>query len=705
MMKVWMLVLSLCSFTAMASEFNHIKLNPQFEQYLTHPKMKSPLGAKSFAKSADAADEDINFKVRSALLGSSGVQTKSNFTSPFPTDGEESPLYEEIRAQLEASHQQIGLAEVANLDFLNRQFNLGTENFSGFSWQKPFGVAGVLIDRQVRHNILTGDNWVVEDKFTINIEATTFLEKLNEAGLANMSSAEIGAFAGITFKRVYTYWHYANSYREGLTADFSKLFLPFLKFNQNGILRMGNDEFMKREDYWTASAGGLITTPPVYNVSFSAGVLAQYAHQQKVTIQNNAPLDPVAEKIRVSVFSKNSASVTGTMSLQIDVFKLIKFTLLSADLSYEYASGREFNLGFSSNQLSHVMQDENEGPEYRSVLRGHGKIKVLEPYVVDLKESESSALASRGSLLIWGKLQKTQTEQIRVVKDQTVKVFYKNYSQSVRIVQNFLSRIFSAVVYKVFKLPVGAKNAAIYDRVVTLEYEATHPQAGNTNIARVEGTEQFSFVLTQSYEAARTDRWIDKSFKNDVIWFVDSFTSLPKDYKTIIRSEQLRGPLRVDSNFRVEKAGLDYFVAQSESSVFGHIARVCHSNRVNDWMKDDKRAKFLKALQIGKELCVKNIGKKYLAFRTDYLQNALKPSLAQFKGFLTKYYKQSEEIASLNALFGEENTFLNGEIQATTSTGALFVTQFSAGQFRGLGVIDTFKRTNGTRTPASIVSE
>lgn len=699
MIHVWMLLL-LFSVSAYSADFQHIKLSPQFADYLNRPKLKS------MTKSSMAEGPGLDFSqtVRTKLLGGNGATQVKDFTSPFPTEGEESPLFEEIRSHLEASHRQIGLREVTQLDFLNRQFNMGQENFSGFSWQKPYGVVHVFADRQVTPNLF-GDNWLIQDTFTFDIEATSFLESTNEAGITNMSEMEIGAFAGITFKRVYTYYHYANSYQEGLKADFSKLFLPFVKINPNAIGRMGHEEIVKREDNWTASVGGLITTPPLYNFSLSAGILAQFAYQQMVAVQNTENQDQSADKILLSVKSKKAASTGANVSLQLDFFKILKLTILNYDLTYEYASAKEFTLGLNPEEWRQVVNDQNQGQELRRILQGMGQVRALGPYVVQLDEEDSSSLAQRGSLLVWGRLQKSKTEQIRVIKDNVVKVFYKNYAQSMRVVQNLFSRLFSAVVYKLLKLPMGTKNAALYNRQLTMEYEATHPQAADPEIARIDSSEQFSFVLNQSYEAAKTHRWIDQKFKNDVIWFVDSFTTLPKDYKAIIRSEQLKGPMIVESNLRVEKAGFDYIVNQSEDDVFGHVAQVCGSRRVSEWMKEKSREKFLKRLQTGAESCVKTIGKRYLAFKSDYQENALKPSLGKFKSFLTKYFKKAESLQDLAVLFGEENIFINGTLKATTSQNTQFVTSFSSGQFRGLGVIDNFKRANGSRLPASIVSE
>lgn len=707
-MKVWMLLLLAFSYSAFSSEFVHIKLNPEFEHYLTQPQAKSNLRNALTNKSANAvssggeisARNTIQTKMMNALLGAS-LGAKGNINTPIPVDGEESPLYEEIRRHLEASHQNIGLQEIRNINRLNQQFNLGAANFAGFSWQKPFGVVQVYADRQVTPNFF-GENWLVMDTFTFEIEATTFLEKLADAGLSGMNATEIGAFAGITFRRVYTYWHYANSYQEGLSADLSKLFLSFMKFNQNYMERMGNEEIMKREDTWTASAGGLISTPPLYNISFSAGVLAQYDYQNVTTIQSNHQGDL---RYKVGVLSKKTASAGATLELQLDFFKLLKFSLLRYDMNYEYAAGKEFTLGFKRGQFDVVKTDSEEGSEFRSILRGFGSVKKLEPYVVRLDESSSSALEQRGSILIWGKLQKQKTEQIRVIKDDLVRVFYKNYAQNVKVVQNIFSRIFSAIVYKLLKLPLGVNNAAVYSRQLTMEYEATHPQSTDPNINRIDSTEQFSFVLTQYYNAARTDRWVDRRFKNDLIWFVDNFTTLPKTYKTDIRNEILKGPMIIESHLRVEKAGFQYLLGAQENSVFAQLAKVCESRRKELWVKDSSRREMLEAEHVGSDQCVKELGLKYLGFRSDYFGNFLKPSLAKFKDFITKYYKRAENISDLQALFGAENTFINGKLQASTSMGTSFNTAFSSGQFRGLGVIDNFKREQGSRVPASIVSE
>lgn len=705
MKTVWMLSLIL-SFSVHAVEFKYIKLKPQFQEYLRRSQMKSAPGPSTqgmrmmITAEDSAADPIQDQKVREILVGSS-PEPLARF-SDTPGTGNQSLLYEEIRRQLEHSHQGIGQLQVNQIKTWNEQFNLGTQNFSGFSWQKPFGTASVHVDRQITPPLLV-DRWMILDSFVIRIEASTFLEKLKEAGLLE-EGWDIGAFAGINFTRTYYYWHFANSYNEALASDYSKLFMPFTMFNQQNIESMGDNEVITREDNWTASAGGVISSPPLYNLSLKGGVLAQFALKQRVSVQASAadPANVNAQRFSLGITSSQSKSVGSTIGLQLDFFNLLKITLLEADLTYQYTEGKSYALNLSAQQWQHISSDPVEGPEFRNILTGFGEVKALEPYVSRLDENKIEDLKSQGSVLLWGKLKKTKTESIHTIKDNLVRVWFKSYSRSVKYVQSFWSRVFSTVFYALLKFPVGTRDVAIYSKEIVTEYEATHPQSAVEKIQRIESSEQFSFKLIQSYEASSTSRKSDRTYKNDTIWFMDVFTSLSGDLIAAVKNDTLRGPLLVESSVLVEKAGFDYFVNRPVSDIFLQVAKVCGSKKGEDWANDEKRPKLLKIYQYGNEKCVKDIGTSFIGFITDYRANFLKPSLYKFKAFLGPYYKKSENIADLIAIFGVDNTFVTGKIQATTNLGNTFVQHFSNGQFRGLGVIDNYYRSTGTRLPASI---
>jgi hypothetical protein len=707
MFKVRMLFLTLLSFNCFATEFTHLKFNQDFKVVLENQNLNISVRKNSRSTKSLVQDNSSLNAIRSlfhkAIFGNTSIN-KDSVISSFPNDGEESTLYAEIRSYLEAAHEEIGRSQVDQINLINQQFNLGTQNFSGFSWQKPFGVIQVFADRQITPNLFS-DNWLIQDIFIFEIEAASFLEKLNDAGLLNMGPLEIGAFAGIKFKRVYTNYHYAPTYLAGLSAKFTKLFLPFIQFNYAGMEKLGSDEIMKREDQWTTRAGGLISTPPIYGASLSGGLLGELAFEQATVVQSTPESKLESERYRVGINGKKTSEAQASFSLQLDFYKLLKLTLLNFDLNYEYSSEIENTLVFSKTNWQQLIKDPSKKEELQKIIRGSTSVKLLLPYVAQLDESTSSAVEMRGSVLIWGKMQKSKTEQIKVINDGNMKLFYKTYSQSVRAVQNILSRIFSAVVYKLFKFPVGSTNAALFTKKMILEYEASSPQAMNPEVARIQSISDFSFSLNQSFEASKTDRWIDKKIKNDSIGFTQQFTNLSENHATLLSNNQLKGPLQIESTLRIEKTGFEYFLKAEKNLIWKSIAHTCGVGNTELWMNEGSREKRLQRLLLGKEACVKKLGRAYEHFRMDYLENSSMPSIKKFKDFLGPYFKESKTLSNIYPLFGEQNIFLSGRIQATTAEGNSYVQPFSSGQFRGLGVIDNFKRSNGSRAPASILSE
>src|SRR5690606_9709751 len=251
----------------------------------------------------------------------------------------------------------------------------------------------------------------------------------------------------------------------------------------------------------------------------------------------------------------------------------------------------------------------------------------------------------------------------------------------------------------------SSQNESLLSKQVTLEFKATHPQSHDLNVQRVEDLRDFSFVIRKSYQANKTHRWLDRAKRNQAIYFADHFTSLPKDYKSFIRNNELKGPLSFDTLLRIEEAGLNHFLNQAESNIFYSIAKACNSNMIYKWMDDSYRRLLLKKSQSGNEACVKRIGNKFLSFKKDFEQYQYSASIKLFKEFILDFYKVNTKLEEFVILFGSDHSFIHGSFSATTKQGSPFMTAFSAGQFRGLGVIDNFQRSMGSRQPASIISE
>lgn len=659
----------------------HIRLSPEFVQAL------SPQSALKSTRAEPLRDvrQDLIPVLFDEEIATANRMIKNQKTlKSTPTDGQESLLYGELRQWLETRYQLIGQGEAERVNFFNSQFNLGAQNFSGFSWQKPFGGFGLFVDRQISPDLFDENRWIVMDTFTVLIEATTFLGKLNEAGAITMTASEIAAFAGINFKRVYTSYHFAPSFTQALIADFRYLFLPFLAHTPEGALALSDGKILKREDTWSIAAGGLIESPPWYGLSFSAGALAELTNRSTLTIQHITPAEAVkpSEFLRVSHQSSQKKSAGVAASLQLDFFKIIKFTLLSYDLSFEAEKNKEFHLAFVESQRESLRGRTEIAQEFSSLLRKNSpEIRYLEPFVTRLDEGQSASSNSRAMLLLWGNLKKSSMEQVRVIKDQVVKTFFKNYNESIRLVQNFWSRLFSSFIFRLFQFNTIIKNDAAFTRKLTLEYEATLPQSSDPNKMLIEQQEQFSMTVALSYEAARTDRWVDRSYKKDAEDYLNRFTTLSPELRTMVRNVDLKGPLMVSTNVRLMGDGLNFFNQLSREQVKAEFHQVCNQ----------------------KAKCVESLLKPYDEYKK-ILSDTSRHELALLKKMMLSLLKELDDLATFQVLFGE-NAFVSGSFYATSRQGMPFTTQYSLGQFRGLGVIDNYKRQGGTRGPASVWSE
>lgn len=608
------------------------------------------------------------------------------------------PLLQRIRDELGNRYENIGQQQSRDVLF-NRDFGGGVMNFSGFSWQKPLVNVGIDVNREVAPNLF-GDKWLVHDTLYLTINAQTILGQLNDDGILDMTESEIGAFAGIGLTREYKYTHLADSYEQGLTSDFSKLFLSFTKFMPNHVLNMPPYELLSREDKFTFNAGGFVTSPPIQGVSVRAGVLVNVGYSNKLTIQSlgedDAPKDN--EFLRLSIDKEVSAGVDVHLSLQADFFNLLQVTILSWDLGYEFASSNKTYLSFYEEDKDNFARDSAKWDEFTQLVRSQTQdVNALVGNIVTLEQRRRENLSSQFSFLLAGSLKKRETEQVRIIRDSVEKVFFKHFSESIKFIQNFFSRIFNRIIYKLFDWDIGVKNAAESKRRMKVEFESIT----GLGQGQVMDEKDFSLQFNMDFSAAKTHRWFHKLYRKEAIRHLSKITNLENDYANLVDRRKLRGPLSIQTKVIVETAGLEYFNALSEDDIFSYLMNVCSASS-SKWRSASRRKKALRRLQIKKsDRCMKLLGNKFMDYLKD--KNLLgRLNLLKLKSFLGSYFKRISRYTDFFYLFGEENTFLTGEFSATTDQGSGFKTYFNQGDFRGLGVIDSFMRNGVSETPTPI---
>jgi len=645
--------------------------------------VRSGMGIMKAAKSEETSEQDEQLR---NLIGEKLLKLAPNKAGGF---GDKEPLLlKKIGELLANEYINIGQEQTGPL-VLNHDIGGGTLNFSGFTWRKPLANFTLYANRELAPDLFE-DRWIVHDTFVIGVDASTYLTNLKEEDLIDISDEGIGAFAGISFHRVYHYYHFSDTFLSGLQSDFSKLFLSFTKFNPNHIKSMPQYEILKKQDKFSFNAGGFVSSPPMYGLSARAGVLVNIAFENELTLQATGDQDGVTEGefLRLSVDKKFNVSADAHLSLQVDFFNILKLTILSYDLEYEYAKSKKVHLSFYEEDKKMMAESKDHAREFNKLVRGlTDKAKVWKDNIIQLDERKSQNLNSKYSILLFGKVRKTETEQVHIIRDGEEKVFYKHYSQSIKFIQNLWSRILNIAVFKIFEFETAIKHASESTKKMNVEYE----KLDHLNKETVDSEEKFSFELIQKFSAAKTHRWIDGLYRKESKKYISRWTTLDSKYVDMIDNKSLRGPLSISSKLLIERAGLVHFHQLHEDDVFKVIVDACGTKRKRKWLNPRKRRKMLRRVQFGKSACVKKIGNRYLDYINDF--KALGQSnLKRFRRFLGPFFKNTRYIGDIYSIFGAENIFNHGTFSATTQDGTYFNTYFKSGQFRGLGVIDNYLR-------------
>jgi hypothetical protein len=639
-------------------------------------------------------NKEISDQLNSQVKSRFGIKSlnSNKLIDQDPTiDDKVSPLLEELTAALSGSYQNIGMDQTRRL-MDNYDLGGGVLNFSGFTWYKPMLNYQVTANREVAPH-WNSDRWIVHDSFTIYIEAATLLSNLQEKNLIEIDNSTIGAFAGVTFKRTYHYYHFSKDYMDGISADFSKLLLTFLKFNNKGVLELADYEAMKKTDTFSFNAGGVITAPVGSGASMQAGVLVNTAYKSEVLVQNVGPEDKSRpdEILRIEIDREYNKSASAHLSLQYDFFNLLKISLLSYDLEYEYAEANKTFLTFYESDKKDITEPGRHRTEFHNFLKGKDEVLSWRKSITQMEKRLKENFSSKFGFLLFGTMKKRATEQHRIIKDGIEKIFFKNYSESVEYIQSLLSRFYQAVVQKIFDFEMTVTNKAEIKKKFVIEYE----QMKDLGPASVDTEEKFSIKLKQYFHVAKTHKWYHRSFYKSAIKYTKRITNLSGELIRKVSNKELRGPLTINSTIEVNKVGLYYFNQLPEKNIIDATLSVCRvKDRDKETFHSEKhRKKLFKQRLKGSQYCAKKMLKRYFKYIGKYINYEV-IDLTLFKKFMGYYFSKAKGLSEIKAVFGNGNVFVHGDFRAQTKSKRNFQTYFKAGQFRGLGVIDEFKRGN-----------
>ncbi len=642
-------------------------------------------------------------------------------------------VYQQIAREFNLEYENIGRREALRVLGNNALSVTGGLNSIGLSYKKPFMTFGVSVDRNLAPDLYDAKRWIVTDTMNIDIDASKVLGSLKDSNAIDISEKNLAAFAGVVFKRKFTWIHFANSYEEGLMRDFQKLFLPFNLMSVENVSKLSENEMLFKEDSISIKAGGLVSAPLYTGVSGAAGVLAKFERLSRVEIIGlpNKNLQITSEKAKI-------ATAGASLSIQADFLKILKMTLLSYDFSYELQSSYKIYLNMSQDALK--LADVDLKNEMTSVLKNkEGNLLVLAPYLISEEKRISQTTNHKYNVLLIGGQKSSKTQQIEIAKEGKVKTFFRHNYEKMKYTESALSRLFSSFLFALTNSDLSATKEASDTKKVSIEYDSTKnlmDSKSDLDIGAAGSNEQkLSMSFISDFKTQKTSGAGGKKYKERAKFILERFSGVDPLALSMIDNDDLKAPFHVEGKYQVNIEGLRYFNSQNVGDVFDHFNGLCDEypksgfinfrnlfdncrrslqNDYVDYLKDlshdkvssgdiaqcEKRSMRYLFSPSKKRAFIKNcLSEVNLKSKDEWVQ----VPLWQLKKLTTNIVNNSYSKVHYFNLFGLGNVFFYGSFDASTREGNAFTTSFHEGAFKGLGAVDHYMRVENLRAPSSVV--
>ena len=677
----------------------------------------------------------------SALANAYSASGIANTVNPFDSNNS---LYQQILDEMNAEYQTIGQREAKQVLQNGSTSITGGLNSIGFNYTRPFIDFSIAVNRSLAPDLFDDKRWIVTDTFSIYIDASKVLGNLKDKKLIDISEKNLGAFAGIVFKRTYTWVHFAASYEEGLGTHFEKLFLPFTALAFNNIAKMQANEIVTKEDSISAEAGGLVTAPlyttGVVSISGQAGMLAKFQQLTKVEVFSNpkSATQP-QDDIQISYDKTKSALAGVSLAIQADFLKILKITLLSYDFSYELSSSYKIYMDFKQVDLLEMLPTSPVAMEIQQVLKNReGDLDILAPYIISEEKKLAQTVNHKYNFLLLGGTKTSQTQQIEVTSEGKVKTFFRHYYEKIKYTEDLVSRLFASVIYAITNTEASAAKLASDTKRVTIEYDSEKNLLENhedLNIEDSTNTQKLSMSFTAEFMTKKSTGFGGKKYRDRAVYLLEHYSGVDPLAVTMVQSEHLRAPFLITGQYQVDTNGIRHLNALSVGEVFDNLSALCDEyprtsffnfrnlfdncrrSLQNDYIDYYKDLSHEKVTSTSIDQC-ESKAKKYIfssakkrAFLKDCLSKItykdradwVEIPLWQLKTFTNNIVNNSNTKVDYYNLFGIQNVFFYGNFNAVTEDGRDFTTSFHEGAFKGLGVVDNYMRVEDLRAPSSIV--
>ena len=644
-----------------------------------------------------------------------------------------SDIFRTILNEYSNNYQNIAQNEAQRILAQKDLTIVGGLNSIGLSYHRPFTNFNFSISRTLAPDLFDAKRWIVTDMCSIEIDASKFLSKLKNKKIINISDKNLLAYAGIFFKRDYTWIHYAESYESGLTTHFEKLFFPFTKLSKNKISTLDNNEIIFREDKLSSSIGALATAPIYQGISAAIGGYSKFQILSKLEVINYDDID--RPYIQISREKFKSTSIGLSAELQIDLLKILKIKLFGMESSFDRSESYKIYLNIPKLEMLEWAEANPKSNAIDIILTNKDpNISFLSDFIISEEKRSTVKTTHKYNFLLLGATKQAQTEQVEILSSGKLKKFFKHNFEKIKFQEDILSKLFASLIYTLTQTEASAAKLVSETKRITIEYEdELNLIDSRDDLTLADDHSKISLTFNNEF-SSKQNKKAQKNLKNKLIHNIEYFSSTNLELQKKIQTSDQLTPFDFQSKFLVNSQGLRYFNSLSVDYVLDNLNAICDQfpknkffnfrnlfdhcknslsndymdyvkdlthNRVSIKMIDDCEAKSARLyFSPGKKRsfikqCLMNISIKLN-------QNLNDIPMWSLKNLVVGLGNNVEDKVYFYNLFGIENVFNTGFINLTLDNSNQFYSSFYAGSFKGFGVIENFKNTNIYRLPASV---
>lgn len=577
-------------------------------------------------------------------------------------------LYEMILPFMENQGQE--QAENKLKDLLNSNFSFSPKmpNLSGFDWKTKFQFINVSTRREF---IKKKNKILVQDLLELSIDAKSYLEKLKNDQIINISIDELNAFAGLRYHNIFKSTQEVDNLEQAHKLNFNLLLKPFSYLNLNDIKNIAQYSSIQNIHSFSLNAGINLSANFYYFLNLSANAGFEYSSLSENIFQ----IEELNQHKILHISKQNQQSISANLntSFSLDFYNIIKLTLVDFGTSFQSKKSKTSHYQIPIDDI--LEQEQSVQASFNHFLINTNHIPdFLKFYWTGEENNESKSSDTHFRFLFWNHSKGSYTESSHVKSRSSETSFFSTGENKIKTNYNLVGGLLTGILGDWATTIFGTGKEFQHYSSWRLQMEQNEEYFHETFYGEIRNN--FYLKKKNGFWVRKKSRefgqylfkipYVDPSLKN--AWYQGFL------YKDIL----------LDQNYIIGENALSTLKIISKSQLKVASMLHCGVNSPNteqfpDWDSFDWKT----------QQCIYMIYNKVLKLQEAKLTQEIQNHA---KNFIKQFVKSVKNYDSLYYFFGKQNISSSTYIKAKNAQGNLFTGSYDDQNYGQIQLVDLFKR-------------